>query len=303
MPRKLELTNIDDLADRYRAGESAASIARSVGTTAPSIVRYLSRAGVVIRTKAEAARQTRIVVPHDVIAAYSAGQSIKHLAERYGLDRSVIRRALVDAGVSIRTRQESQQLVADNMSLETRQRMVGPAHAAVRGKSQSEEHRRRIATTREIQDIGGSPLEMEVEKLLNERGLVCVHQKAIGRYNVDLAIHECPVAVDIFGGQWHGSGRHAERFQRRVEYILDEGWYLIIMWVCSAYPLTASGADHVASVVERCRSDESIGCEYEMIGGNGKPVAIAQRKFYGRPPIVASEMPRDALGRYSSTRE
>lgn len=108
-------------------------------------------------------------------------------------------------------------------------------------------------------------------------GVETTLQKAIGPYNADLAAY--PVAVEIFGGNWHARGRHAARFPDRVRYFLDQGWNLVIVWVLdrrrwqSAIPLTPAAADYIASFVQLTRRDPSTRGQYRVIWGDGKEAA------------------------------
>jgi len=215
----------------------------------------------------------------DLARRYLAGQSIKRLAEAFGTDRGAVRDRLVEYGVCIRTRSEAQQLAADNMTTETRKRMVGPAHAAVRGKRQSEEHRCKIAATREIKCIGTSRTEHIAADMLRSAGYEVVLQKAIGRYNVDIAIPELRVTVDIFGGQWHSAGRHAVRFAERDKYILNRGWRPFYIWVTKEYPLETPALDHVIANAQITCTNEPAWCEQRMVYGGGQLASIGKDNF------------------------
>lgn len=242
-------------------------------------------------------------LPHidDLAALYLSGDSIKGLSERFGACRSRVTRLLRDAGIPLRTHQEAQQLSADRMSPETRKRMVGPAHDAVRGKRQSDEHRCKIAATRERECIGTSRTEELFAGLLEQTGWTVTPQKALGRYNVDMALDASPVTVDIFGGYWHVSGRAALRFKDRTEYLLDAGYTPIYVWVSLAYPIEPGGIEYVVALAELARLDETPRREYHMIYGNGQLAAIGEGKLYDRASIPARYSPQDTLREYLSS--
>ena len=109
--------------------------------------------------------------------------------------------------------------------------------------------------------------------MLIERGLDVIPQKAIGPYNVDLA--SGTVAVEVFGGGWHGYGRHRRRAPERLRYILDEGWNLMVIWIIARRraPLHAAAADYVASFVELASGDPSIRGQHRVVWGDGQEVA------------------------------
>jgi very-short-patch-repair endonuclease len=116
--------------------------------------------------------------------------------------------------------------------------------------------------------------EIEMLQFLVQRGLKCIPQKAIGPYNVDIAIAEPPIAVEIYFGNWHRTGPSARRFPKRVKYIFSKGWYLIVVWINVSCPISAGAADYIFALAEKLRRGESPGGQYKMISGNGSLVTI-----------------------------
>ena len=66
--------------------------------------------------------------------------------------------------------------------------------------------------------------------MLVARGITFVPQRAVAQYNIDLAIGDS-IAVEVFGGGWHGYGRHAARFEERTRYLLSHGWHQVVIWI------------------------------------------------------------------------
>src|SRR5690606_37643437 len=93
---------------------------------------------------------------------------------------------------------------------------------------------------------------------------------AIGPYNCDLAVH--PVAVEVFGGGWHWHGAHYARAEERFRYIMNEGWYVLVVVVGfnGRFPLTPAVGDYVASEIERARRDPSLVGQYRVVWGAGE---------------------------------
>ena len=85
---------------------------------------------------------------------YVAGESQKQLAEQFGISRSVVSRVLVERAIPIRGLQEAVCVANKRMPKEARVKRAAAAHAAIRGKRQSEEHRRKIAETVERRRLG-----------------------------------------------------------------------------------------------------------------------------------------------------
>lgn len=216
--------------------------------------------------------------PEDLIQRYLAGESANALAKRYGVSRGAVEHFLDRAGIPRRGPAEANRLLAAQRTPEERKRYAEAANAACRGKPQSFEHRCKIALAKERSQAHVSPDELLLQEWLRQRGIEATLQKAIGPYNADLAAY--PVAVEIFGGNWHAYGRHATRFPERARYFLNQSWNLVIVWVMDrrrwqgAIPLTPAAADYIASFVDQTRRDPSIRGQYRVIWGDGKEAAI-----------------------------
>lgn len=234
---------------------------------------------------------------NDLLRLYRAGYSVKKLAEHFNIARSGIVLRLQESGIIQRGRSESMVLRMSQTSPEERARLASAAHAAVRGVRRSEEEMIARAKANESRKTGSRTEEICLE-MLTARGLVCTPQKAIGRYNIDIAVEGPSIAVDIFGGNWHAYGRHAARYLQRVEYILDQGWFPVVIWVTGSAPLERGAIDYVVALAEQIGRGESVRREDQMILGNGEPTTAGKNKFYGRT-VVPGPQPRDnATGRF-----
>jgi very-short-patch-repair endonuclease len=180
-----------------------------------------------------------------------------------------------------------------------RMRLSKAAHDAVRGVRQSLEHQCKRATTREINQVAISEIEFRCADALRNRGFICVMQKAIGPYNIDIALTEPPIAVEIFGGQWHTADRHAARFRKRTDYLLDQGWLPVIVWVTRDIPFGAGAIEYIVALAEKMRRGESVGRKEQMIRGDGQPSTIGERKLNGLPPIPGPQPYDKTTGRFT----
>jgi len=120
-------------------------------------------------------------------------------------------------------------------------------------------------------------------RALNGAGIDTIINKAIGPYNADIGAGS--VAVEIFGGTWHGGGRPAEIFPKRSRYILDAGWHLVIVWITKFFAFTENGANHIISFIEETSRNESAVREYRVIGGDGQLLASQRGDFDDFPFI------------------
>ena len=168
----------------------------------------------------------------DLIRRYKSGETLKEIAETYNVCRPTIARRLRHAGIMLRTGGEARLLMWTKITNPVdRKAIVKKAHAAIRGKDQTEEHRVKIAWGRQMRGASDSSFENFIAETFRQRGFLPIHQFALGRYNLDIGLEEEAVAVEIFGGGWHHGGRAARRYRQRFDYILNRGWLPIVIWV------------------------------------------------------------------------
>lgn len=210
-----------------------------------------------------------VPLPDDVLVSeYAAGASVNALAAKYGAARSTIERRLTRRGIILRGLTDANRMSMAVRSPGENARNTAAAHAASRGRKATIEERCRTALTKERRQSHVSPAEMLLAEWLADLGPV--PQKAIGPYNVDLAID--PVAVEIFGGGWHASGRHAARTPKRFRYLFDAGWNVLVIWVDRRnHPLGVDAADEVRTFAEESRRDPAFRRQHRVIWGDGKP--------------------------------
>lgn len=264
MTRKWEPPNGDDLIKRYRSGESIGSIARNLSVSSKAVNNFLRRNGVEIRSKV-------IQSIPGLVERYQSGESVKSIADSTGVARTVVQRLLIAEGIHPRGQVEANRLLAAERTPEQHRANTQAAHAAVRGRPQSAEHRVRIAVARERNQTSASPAELLLAEWLKDLGPT--PQKAVGPYNVDLAIG--PVAVEVFGGHWHSHGHHAARTPERARYILDQGWLLVVVWVTAKHRLQRPVADHLRSLVQQASGNPSLAGQYRVVWGDGEDATAA----------------------------
>jgi very-short-patch-repair endonuclease len=268
-----------DICKRYLAGETVAIIAASWNCSTNSIWRVIGRNGV-----QPCQRRKSLDVP-SIIAAYGSGESEKSIADRLGISRNVIRRRLLESGVQPRNRSAGMFARMARTSPEDRRKLSEAAHAAIRGKPQSEEQRRKIAATNQSSVARRSEEEICLGLALLDNGLTVTPQQAVGRYNVDLAIDEGRIAVEILGGCWHGSGSHAARFRKRTDYLIDAGWLPVIIWAGSGRPISAGAIEYLVSLSQAASRNEAARGQEHVIDGAGKPTAIGESHLNYRAAV------------------
>ena len=274
MPKKIPDIDLDDLRKRYFAYQSFTQMAHELGVAINTVIRRLHKIG--LPTGKIGSR-----IPRDeLISLYLAGQSMKELGRRYNTTKTVIRSLLINENIPIRGNAEANRLMMAGRTREENIKNTSSAHMAVRGKPHSKEHRRKIALGIERKCIVKSFGEKVLAQKLMEKGLVITPQKALGRYNVDIALTEFPIAVEIFGGCWHSHGRHALGFRKRIDYFINSGWLPIIVWAKrSTRDDFCGAAEYIFSLVQRLRGGEPLICQEHVISGCGNPCAIGKNNL------------------------
>ncbi len=232
----------------------------------------------------------------DLVRRYVDGESVKALAESLGISRGPVQAWLTEAGVATRNRSDAMYQRMANTSPEGRAALASAAHDAVRGVKRTAASLETLARSRELKGFNKrSPGELKLAEMLRAQGLDVVHEKAVGKYNVDLAAGS--VGVEILGGSWHRTKPHGER----LRYLLDCGWDVIYIWVDPIYhPLGPGAAEYVISHFKfRERYPAGTRC-YRVIRGTGQFLAGGSADgddipdvlpHHDRPDVAPTEVP------------
>lgn len=283
MPAPAPSSNLDDAIRDYVAGEGCQIAARRHRIGESRLKSALVERGLwrdkaaryaLATSKTGASLAAKSDVPAaEVVRRYCGGESMNALAHAFGVSRKSIEYRLNAAGVPIRGNADANRLMMAERTSEENAAGIRAAHDAVRGTKQTPEHRARIAATREQRGTHVSDLERALADMLRTRGLDVTTQKAVGPYNVDIATGT--VAVEVFGGGWHGYGLHRRRAPERLRYILDQGWNLVIVWAsASRWPIGPGACDYIATFAEVTSGNPPTRGEYRVIWGDGKEAAI-----------------------------
>lgn len=270
MAAKIDPAKLDDTIRLYLAGKPINEIIATTGVTRTSLHRERKRRGIPTRFEtADAA------IPFDqILLAYESGASEYALGRQYGISREMIRKRLIQAGVEPRGRSQAGTIRVANMTPDERKLQAAAANRAARMRTTPHIDKLRKALLNELAGVEGSNAELYVATMLENAGLEPIRQRAIGVYNVDLAM--LPVAVEILGGGWHSAkATHAER----IPYILDEGWNLVMVWDYEGRSAIGQGAaEYLVSFTEEVRRNPPATSQYRVITGKGELLAARGRE-------------------------
>lgn len=283
MSRKLPLSLENDICSRHLAGESYSEITKNLGIGSSTIARVLTRNG--IATPGRGCNRIELPVA-EIVELYNSGLHANELGRMFGVNRIVIERRLNEAGVQRRSPAEANRIMMAGRTREENIRNTLAANVAMRGKPQPIERQHKIAMGRErlLNHIGND--EFILWELLWDRCVPFTPQKAVGQYNVDVAINEFPIAVEVFGGMWHAYGNHARRFRHRFDYLLDRGWLPVIVWTDKAnWPIGPGVVEYLASLIQVFRRNEPLVRQEHVIRGDGNICAIGKANLDYRAAV------------------
>lgn len=264
MPRKRYSLDVDDLVGRYEGGETLRSIADDHGCSIATIRRRLVKRGVPIRGPGALDHGTvgtggnpvvRIDVD-DMVRRYKAGASVKKLADDLGVSRSAVSRRLKQRGVDVRGRSEAERIKWAAMTSGAVVRQCSAAWNAARGRVKTDAEKRRAAMSHYLNATRIGRGEDKIADGLRAIGLTVEQQLPVGPYNVDVAVREGCVAVEVMGAWPKANG--SVPFRERVEHILDAGW--LLLWVDATWGKRVSVANvakYVLALPEVTRPDEA----------------------------------------------
>lgn len=206
----------------------------------------------------------------DAIRRYNSGEALEPLAHSLGVSFGRLRLVFQRAGVPLRNRSSALRVRMKKIGPKGRAKLVAAAHRAVKGRKKPirevAERVKLAAITREIHCSFIGKHERELALLLVQRGLIPIPQKSVGSYNIDVAIF--PVAVEI-----HTATNHPlkmPKFQRRLKYLLDCGWWVIYVRPTKTRPLSEIAADEILAFYQLAQRNPTLRGQYRVIWGSGE---------------------------------
>ena len=162
----------------------------------------------------------------EIVNLYINGVSELALSKRFGVSRCTIRGRLVAAGIQPRTQSESEAVKWKQMSKEARQHQVKAAHDKVRGMTRTHDNlvNRAIGVQAKAKM---SKFEQLFFEAFTKAGVSVIPEYAIDVFNIDFAIPEKRVAIEVDGGNWHTSSVKSKYDRRKEAFLKQIGWHII----------------------------------------------------------------------------
>jgi very-short-patch-repair endonuclease/lambda repressor-like predicted transcriptional regulator len=279
MTTQMISVDLDKAIALYEAGEPIYEISRKMGISHSTLSRRFAAIGYQIRDIGEstALHWMRYRTPplEPILERYKQGESLVTLARESGIGASRLNRLLREAGIPIRHSRENILSRYAGMSEAERKAQVSAANQAKRGKRANHWSLERRAQTMErtLQLAGRADLTLAV--YLAARGAGVTLQKAIGPYNLDIAVDELLVAIEVNGYHHTPVAQRMARSRStpadRRSYVLDRGWRLIEVLASNQAPYVSPAcADRIVALLEEARGHEPSWGEYCVIGSDGE---------------------------------
>ena len=115
-------------------------------------------------------------------------------------------------------------------------------HEKIRGAHRSIEDLEKRAKTKQF-TVKLSKLEQTFLDAFQNAGINVVPQYAVSKFNIDFAITNRKIAIEIDGGHWHQSSRKLAQDWQKETFLREEGWTVIRF-----------KADDLASFIEKLRT-------------------------------------------------
>lgn len=264
-----------DLATAYSSGMSIDDVAREYGVSRNTVARSVRLHGLEMRGPQKWSRFTE----HDraeISKNVSEGIPITQISKKFGVCKSVIYRIMESSGIPKTMGRSRTNTIWDGNKFVAAQKTVDEM----------------VKHANTIQNSGNprNATEAELGRLLSARGLNPVHELAIGYYNVDIGLCESRVSVEVFVGGWHLTDKHVASYKKRIPYILDRGWSVIILWLRSGQQIGSGAIDYLVAATQQIGRDKPVRGKYGVITGNGKLISRTSYKYKRlSPPLDASE--------------
>jgi hypothetical protein len=111
--------------------------------------------------------------------------------------------------------------------------------------------------------------EIVILDYLRERGFVVEHQYPVGAYNIDLALRERSIAVEVTMGSIRATPRVGDSLRReRVEYLAGKGWSVVAFVISHSFNARFGAQDATKHLIANldliCGNPPALG-EYWVI--------------------------------------
>lgn len=230
------------------------------------------------------------------IALYRYGIGLRGVAERLDVPIMALKSEFKRQGIKLRTQSEQETIKWSLMTKEQRANQVSNANKSMIGYKPSVDSLLKTSNSRSRRT---SIYETKFADYLASRGISFKEQVPIHIYNVDFVIGN--VAVEIFGGNWHSFGAHANRFRKRSEEIFNSGYALAILTIDKPNTMSDRVCGNFVSLIDVLNCDKASVGKYGVVWSTSNTITTGCLDNIESALINPSTNIRDRVtGRYKS---
>lgn len=295
MSRVLTDSDVDNLVEKYRSGETTAQLMAAFKIGQPRLKRILADRGLDIGGRSLSMKLSAADAA-ELVERYIAGEGTKELGSAFGISGRGVTDYLRRAGVQARSRshgivrhmaelthEERSAMVTESMTErwrsatpEDRAAMLDPMHEANRGVPRPESMKIRSAQTKSAKAGPDSTYEVMVGKWLTERGVDFSRQVQVKGWTADLAVGN--VLVEVTTG-W----ARKKDWEPRFRDFFDAGWHLYVIWHDTRIPLLSSVTDDLIAWTQILEANPPATSQHRVAWRSRKVISTGS----GDPDYVA----------------
>lgn len=196
-----------------------------------------------------------------IIYYYQRGVASYLIAKKFGVSNSYVRGLLEKKGIKLRGHDITNKLAAERRSDEENKAITKKAAEANKGSTHTQNHRIKLALSREKNPTIDPVYEKPLIELCNAMSIDVIPQKAFNKFNVDLYLPDKNVVIEIFGGNFHNKKQAVDQFNNKIKYLSNRGIPVLVVW---ADRLTYN-PQHVITIAQMVKRKLTI------INGDGTP--------------------------------
>lgn len=279
---------IKSAAESYKLGKTIDEISKEYGIGASTLCRYFKLRGITTRTgneqflkKLSEGKWQRPIkqgkpIPDDLADQYLSGITLRELSARLHICRKDLASHLKERGIELDRRA---MLIKREGEAGLRERMKAMSNLARNTSGEIlKRGKRKSANTRFSNNLFIGKHESDFASELSGLGFNVLQQFPVGTYNIDIAIEEFNVAIEIECGSWHGA---TSMKPKRIEYLISSGWRLIIIRAGrhGAAIDVKTISEKIASLLNVSSSDPSFIGQYGVLTRQAKPSARIPNYF------------------------
>jgi very-short-patch-repair endonuclease len=163
---------------------------------------------------------------NEVIRLYQSGMFQREIAEKFGVTQGTISIRLQGAGVKMRSRTEADKLAWMRKTPKQREMTYEAAHIAARNRKRCRAEKEQRAILNQSNPKLSS-IEQKFLEAFKDANMVVTPQFALSIYNIDFAVPERKVAIEIDGGNWHSSKTKRKQDTGKEVLLRNRGWKLV----------------------------------------------------------------------------